>query len=273
MIFYQITFGPYTKDNYREAEDLLHGYLASLCHNGQITYDYDLVPWQGNVLAYVTSLGIDASLLKSHSIWGKDELKKVKKFFGQSPSWAINEDDPLTKKTNWKNAPFLFLSTSFSDWHSPLCRGDDGLYIAIYRVPITDMEREHLYSWQSTHRELDNIWIRSGELEMQAYKALADPQSEHSSSGRKFCGIIEKATGVPTYYYLDRYFGRKEDAEKKRLCPCCAKPWFREREPNAPNEPKWFHEFDFLCETCRLVSRLGVEINNRYAKIGEPKLK
>ncbi len=271
MIFTQISFGPHAKSQYDDAEFLIHSYLGSLLHNGQIGRHYEIVPWQGQVVAYVNALGLGADRLRSHSCWGKEELKKIEAFFGRSPLWAANEDFPPKYKATWKNAPFLYLMTHFCDDESPLCRGDRNDVIPLFRVPITDQERDNAFYWLTTYRELDNIWIGSRELEMQAYRVLADPDSELSKTGRELCQAIEKATGVPTYYYLMRYHGREFAEEKKRRCPGCGKPWAVKQPKSEDDSKKTFREFDFQCEKCRLVSHCAPDINLRYAKIGEPK--
>lgn len=43
MIFYQISFGPYVKEQYDEAENLIDEYLSALIRNGQIDRNCDIV--------------------------------------------------------------------------------------------------------------------------------------------------------------------------------------------------------------------------------------
>jgi predicted nucleic acid-binding Zn ribbon protein len=105
---------------------------------------------------------------------------------------------------------------------------------------------------------------------MQAYRVLAEPDSPCSKWGRELCLAIEKATGVPTYYYLMRYFGREYAEEKRRRCPCCGKSWHIKRPEKEGGYEFW--EFDFMCKKCRLVSNCACgDVNLRYAKIGEPR--
>ena len=270
MIFYQISFGPYRKDKYDEAEDLILDYLASLYRNGQIHENYDVIPWNGEIVAYANALGYDANLLKHHSHWGREKLHHLNSFFGQKPEWRCNEDCPGKYKTNWKDAPYLYFVVECLDWRPPLARGDNGMIIPLYRVPITDEERDLLCGWVWRYKSFDGVWIGCGELEMQAYRVLADPESECSKWGREHCQAIEKATGVPTYYYLMRYFGREYAEEKKRRCPCCGKSWLV-KYPVEEVQEKPFWKFDFQCKKCRLVSHFATDVNLRYAKIGEPR--
>jgi hypothetical protein len=74
MIFYQISFGCYSKDNLDEATELVDNYLSRLVRNGQIDYDFTIVPWQKQFVAYVNATGLEADRLKSHSVNGKNDL-------------------------------------------------------------------------------------------------------------------------------------------------------------------------------------------------------
>jgi len=190
---------------------------------------------------------------------------------GQKPIWKCNEDFPEKQKTDWKDAPFLYFTTDYGESRTPLVRGDTAMSIPLYRVPITDLERDYICSWMWRYKSLDNVWMGSSDLEMEAYRVLAEPDSECSKTGRDHCLAIEKATGVPTYYYLMRYFGRECAEEKKRLCPGCRKPWHVKRpEKELVDKPFW--KFDFLCKKCHLVSTCALgDVNLRYAKIGEPR--
>jgi predicted nucleic acid-binding Zn ribbon protein len=106
---------------------------------------------------------------------------------------------------------------------------------------------------------------------MQAYRITAELESKCSKHGRELCLAIEKATGVPAYYYLHRHYGREFSEEKKRPCPCCGKTWFIKRPGKQIEEHSLFWEFDFMCKRCRLVSNCAYTVEPRYAKIGEPR--
>jgi len=95
---------------------------------------------------------------------------------------------------------------------------------------------------------------------------LADPASELAEEGRDLCRAIESATGVPTFYYLMRYWGRPK-AEERRRCPGCGDAWRTERPREPPNR---FWQFDFKCDRCRLVSHLGAANDGgRRVRVGE----
>ena len=77
---------------------------------------------------------------------------------------------------------------------------------------------------------------------------------------------VESATGVPTYYYLMRYWGRKV-GEENRLCPGCGGAW---RTEIPPDRVKRFRDFTFQCPKCRLVSHMADSYDDdRHAGIGE----
>lgn len=181
------------------------------------------------------------------------------------PVWTCNEDYPPKRNTTWKNVSFLYLFTHLCDREPHVHRGDNGFVIPYFTLPLTDREKDNIYCWGGQYRELDALWIASDELEIPAYKILAEPDSQLSFNGLECCETIEKATDIPTYYYLMRYFGRDAEDEKKRRCPCCGKSWHVKQPDNSP-----FWKFDFQCHKCRLVSSFGVDLNLRYAKIGEP---
>jgi predicted nucleic acid-binding Zn ribbon protein len=96
---------------------------------------------------------------------------------------------------------------------------------------------------------MDGIWFASGELEIAAHEQLASPQSTLARHGRELGRKVEQALGVPTYYFLMRYYGRG-DAEQKRRCPGCNGEW-RIKEPF--QRASGLSPFHFRCENCRLI--------------------
>jgi predicted nucleic acid-binding Zn ribbon protein len=273
MIFYQISFGQYSKSKYDEAKELIEDYLQSLMFNCQISNTQinesesrKIMAWNGEIVAYVYAQDTDASMPKYHSHNGKEKLELVCEFFGQSPVWRCNEDYPPKRKTSWRGATYLCLYTHYSLADSPLVRGDSGDVVSLYRVPITDRDRVEAYVWQRLYRSLDDVYMATSDLEMEAYRALADLESDCSIRGRELCLIIETATNVPTYYYLKRNYGREDAEEKKRQCPDCGKPWFVEHP-----ERKTFWKYNFMCEECRLISDIAETVDIKYASIGEPR--
>jgi len=267
MILNKVIFGSVPSGKRQEAEDVAHGYISVLLHNGQAVGDYLLVMQSGELCAYVNLSGINAFSTKYQSTYATDHLKKIIAVFNQKPRWTIVDDEVPKRDTTWTNAPFLYLFTHMFDWEPPLCRGDNGKPIPLYRFPGSHEDRETIYSWQRTYRDYDAIWMGCDHLEIPVYRELALPDSELSKHGRDICKNVEFATGIPTYYFLMRYWGRKND-EEKRPCPVCGCAWRTENKP--AGDMNSFCNFTFLCKQCRLVSHMAESYDDpRHASIGE----
>jgi predicted nucleic acid-binding Zn ribbon protein len=266
MILYEVTFGKVAAKDRQEAEDLVDWYLSCLVKNGQACEDYFLILRSSKLCAYVALRGTKAHLPKYHCEYGRGYLKRVKAFFGTAPRWKLIDDDAPHRDTLWTGASFLYLATHMLDYESPLWRGDNGKPIPFYRVPGTHEDRQSVHFWSYGYRSHDLIWFRSGALEIPAYRQLAEPSSDLSQEGLALCAMIEKATGVPTYYYIMRFWGRRK-GEERRKCPGCGRKW-RTQHPAEEGGPFW--QFAFRCERCRLVSHLAVaDDDERHASIGE----
>ena len=272
MILHKVNFGPCSKNKRREAEYLVEQYLSSLLHNGQICDGHLIGTSQGSLIAYLHLAGAAGRSLKHHSKYGRDHLAKITEYFGQSPRWVRLDDDAPRTDATWKDAPFLYVFTHMFDWESPLRRGDNGLAVPLYLLPGKHEDREEIYFWQSSYHDHDSIWIGTGALEIPAYKQLADPASELSQNGIDICKMVEKATKVPTYYYLMRYWGRRKD-EEDRACPGCGRAWRTKHASNRSDQFRFWH-FEFQCHPCRLVSHLAdADEDERHAFVGEYKKK
>ncbi|MHC4444339.1 MAG: DUF2310 family Zn-ribbon-containing protein [Planctomycetota bacterium] len=270
MILFNVKFGKLSNENKSEAVDLAEGYMATLLHSGQACGEYYLTWIKGVLNAHVMLSGRNAFATRYHSAWGKQELKKIAAYFGHKPQWVALDDDIPSRNTTWRGAPFLYLFTHAFDRTPPVCRGDNGKPIPSYLLPVSSKTRADMYFWSSSYQDHENIWTASGILEIPTYQQLADPQSELSGQGRDICRIVEKATGVPTYYYLMRYWGRRS-GEEDRKCPVCGKIWKHAGEgTKGDTEEYQFWRFDFKCDRCRLVSHLATSYDDeRHARIGE----
>ncbi|RZF49620.1 nucleic acid-binding protein [Acinetobacter halotolerans] len=263
MIAYKVIFGTITKTNREDAEWLVEDYISVLLHNGQICGEYFLVVQKEKLCAYLNVQGRNAYAMKYHCKYGIERLHKIIEFFGRKPQWTLIDDDIPKQNITWENAPFLYLFTHMGDRRSSLCRGDNGESISIYLIPGEHEQREEIYFWQQEYKTYDQAWTYSGALEKVAYKQLATSDSELAKAGQKIGKYIEKVTGIPTYYYLVRYWGRRTN-EYARLCPSCGQNWSTEVNSNE------FHHFPFKCDQCRLVSHLAVSYEDeRQAVIGE----
>lgn len=270
MIAHKITFGAVPQGKRSEAEDAVESYISVLLHNGQAVGEYFLVLQERLLCAYVQLAGVNALKPKYESRYSAKSMAAIIRLFGQNPKWTVIDDEAPKRDTTWTKAPFLYLFTHMFDWQSPLCRGDNGKPIPIYRLPGTHEDREAIYFWQRTYREHDAIWIGSGTLEIPTYREMASPCSELSQQGREICGKAESVTGVPTYYFLMRYWGRRR-GEEERKCPGCGQTWRTQHPIEGITE---FWKFPFQCDACRLVSHAADTYDDeRHARIGEWKAK
>jgi len=225
MYLAQVVFG--TEGGKKSRRDLVYvaeSYLAALLHNGQILGEW-LSSWiEDGYAAYVHLARPNSFLRKYHSKWGLPDLKAVVDAFGHEPTWVILADDVPKRFYSWKRSKSLYFFTHALDDTSPVCCGDSGAPIPLYLLPLDYETKEDCYFWSRSYNYHHNIWLVSGELEMPAYKQFADPKSQLSEKGREHCAKIERATKKPTFYYLDRYYGRLDvEREDERLCPLCGK--------------------------------------------------
>ena len=267
MYLAKITFGD-CRDSQIDGtkSNIAEDYLAALLHNGQIYGDYLFAPCNGTLVAYTHIARLSVLAKRYHSQWGLSSLQEVVEQFGQLPQCEIIQDNVPSRFSSWRKSSFLYLFTHAFDDASPVCCGDSGSPIPLYLLPISDQTREDLYFWAGHYKDHDNIWLASGALEIPAYKQTADPRSELSAAGRELCQAIEAATGTRTFYYLQRYWGRKA-SEQNRLCPMCGRRW---RTSEKESEHHSFWNFSFRCVRCRLVSHCADSYDDeRHAAIGE----
>ncbi|QIF03673.1 DUF2310 family Zn-ribbon-containing protein [Roseimicrobium sp. ORNL1] len=267
MYLATVTFGACRKSERAQFEDAAESYLGELSRGGQIDGAFMLSRSKGQLIAQVLVAAVGAWETRHHSAHGKAELKKVVALFGEAPLWRVLDDDVPERQLSWKGAPHLYLFTNALDRSSPVCRGDGGAQVPVFRVPVSTDIKERLREWQRSYRHHDHLWLASGTLEMAAYRELADSESELSREGRELCWMVESATGIPTYYYLMRYWSRRPSVEARRSCPGCGCAWRVERSEEG--RPR-FCDFEFKCDRCRLVSNQGVSTDGgRYTGIGE----
>ncbi len=266
MFVANIRFGAKQKKSKEFYEELVVDYIDSMYCNGQLCGDYFYV-WTDKILnAYVNLTHPKAFELKYHTENNSKRLKTITQFFGKEPDWILIDDEIPSKSTNYKNVPFLFLHTNSFRPEPSIKRGDNGRAISPILLPISPEVRFDLYLWEKSYRLHDSIWIECSKLEIPAYKQLVEPDSTLSESGRDLCTAIEKATGIPTYYYLARYWGRKK-GEKFRKCPSCGNQWHLK---NSEETQSIFRFLSFKCDKCRLVSRsAATEEDDRHARLGE----
>lgn len=261
MAMCEIEFGPLPPRDREWAEDLAGSYLSRLCNNGQIGRYWCSFPRNGRLVAVVDAISTRAHEGRFHSPVGLQDLESIVGAFGCEPRWKVMEDDAPRRDTLWGGAPWLVLKAPHSGIGSPLRRGDTGAGIPLCRVPIEPKQREEIAFWQKGFDDLDSVWINSGALERAAWRELADVRREPAREGMESCRAIEAALGIPVYYFLPRYYGRREGVDPDLRCPGCGGEWLAEGSC-----PKL--SIHYLCKRCRLASERAVEKNAAWAAIG-----
>jgi predicted nucleic acid-binding Zn ribbon protein len=252
------------KDRLREAVDSLVG---SQQRNGQIVGE-ELTAWVDGTLRLFCYVYEADSLSPNHlTEFGRSTYEKVVMLCKSAPTYRMIDDRPLPKrKFNLKAAKALTLSTAFISIQTPIRSGKTGAVVPVYYLRLGDELLHSLYHWTQKYKAIDRLWIDSLELEIPVYKQMAVPHSELSERGRLLCEQLEEATGLPTYYRLERYWGRKQ-GEEDRVCPNCGRAW---RNPYRKKNWGALAEYDFLCKSCRVISNRAVSFEDeRHARIGE----
>jgi len=249
-----------------EIKDVAESYLVALLRNGQLCGEHTLGWVRGSLNAYAYLPRPNASAKRFCSGWGKECLTKVSDAFNTPPRWTVLEDEVPKRFPNWTSAPAFYIFTAWPIHQPPVRRMDNGSPIPTYLLPLSDSQKDEVYSWAYTYRNHDLIWTGSGVLQIPAYKQLVEPDSRISLYGREICKVVEKATGIPTFYYLFRYWGRKGE-DTSRLCPSCGNKW---RVKDSSKLPGSFWDLVFQCKKCRLVSHAAcTDDDARHARIGE----
>ncbi len=142
------------------------------------------------------------------------------------------------------------LFISYGELQSPVRCGDCFCPIPLYRLPRFESgEFVEVVSWMEDYKSCDSLFMNSSTGERFGYREMSQVKSSLSRRGREICEYIERKTGINTYYFLQRYYGRSRASEKSRKCPVCAGEW---RLPE-----RLHHLIDFKCHGCRLVSCLS----------------
>jgi len=240
-------------------------YLGGLQKNWQIEGAFALGWVDGSVRATVNLALPDALSPEFNSEYAKKDLEQLTELT-LPPRWIVLEDSDREDRRRWEGELSLYLFTHMFDDFSPVCAGSDGRPIPPYLLPLNARQKEAMYFWARSYHCHDELQIGCGALEIPAYKELAVPGSVVAEEGRELCREIEAATSIPTYYYLMRYWGRRE-GEETRVCPSCGGTW---RNENADTGTRGIDWFDFRCDACRLVSHIASSYDDeRHARIGE----
>ncbi len=251
MIVSRCNFGPLpTALEKGKFEDLVQVFAISLLKNWQILGHYDLAWNEGSLWCYAPLSRRNSFKETYLSNWGKSTFSELVANSVQ-PSWEILDDEAAEEIADWQREKEFVLFTHFLDESSPLVSLTSSHPIALYSLPISDATREEAYSWAIEYREFDSKFMSTfTSLELACYRQLAEVNSAVSAKGRELCSIIEKASKIPTYYYLHRYWGSMQELTLGRPCPGCGRDWMI----HTVDSHNGFYDFCFRCSSCRLVS-------------------
>ena len=260
----KLVFGKAPKRVTAKTELLVDLFLADLSQAGQIGPITSFCRSDGELTAFIDVSRPDSLEIENYSKYGGERLDQIRKEFGQAPALTILDDDVPSRFPSLKSASFLVLSGDFWRNDHPVRRGRDGYGLPAYLLQLDQIDPSichNLHVWKRRYEAYFDVWFHTATLEMPAYREIAEPKSALSREARDYCKDIEQSTGIPTYYHLYRYYGKRGD-EKSRRCPLCGDKWLLEK-PYINKQRDW--EIYYLCEKCRITS-------DRSRNFDEPRL-
>jgi len=220
--------------------------------NGQtLGNEWPIAKKRGHFLIYVMLPKKDSMEPVFHKKYVQRSIQALASAGLASPVVKIIGEDPYSASAdNCKQRRSFILFTNYVSVESPLRCGDCFSPVPLYEIPATnDEDYCNVISWQSDYQSCDTLQMNCSTGERFGTSQISRLDSSLSKRGVEICAAIEKSTGVPTYYYLYRSNGRSSHQEQKRSCPSCGKSWLLDKQ---------LHDrFDFLCETCRLLSNIA----------------
>jgi predicted nucleic acid-binding Zn ribbon protein len=203
--------------------------------------------------------------------WGR-----IVELCGVPTRWTVQGDDPTGLGADWRTAPALTLFTNSLMRTSPVRHGLTGDPVPLYQLPLSHEEAGELGDWMETYRALDQLFMESGPLRIEAYERLASVAGEFLHGTRQLALMVEERSGLPTFTFVNRAFGRPKEFD--RPCPGCGGAWSNQRPVpgleairNAGFQDG-LQRFQFLCVPCRLVSYTAFETDEAaqaFVHIGE----
>lgn len=239
------------------ADDAIEAFLLALERNGQLIPDASRPDVRiGDECRVFALIPERTSLARArHSPRVRDAIARLRECGVARPTMRVIGWTPASAAVCRCPRPAAFvLWTNGQTCELPLrCWTCAGVF-PFYRFEHTG-ERgtyEDVIFWLFRYRVFDDLWMASRSGERLAYRELSRHDSELSREGREVCRAIERRARVPVYYYLMRYHGRSEAAERRRRCPSCRKPWLLP-------EP-WRGKLHFRCRRCRLASNVAFDV-------------
>ncbi len=230
----------------------LWSYSAELMTSGQIA-DYTtilnhkiprqiIVSHERNSLSsrFHTTIALKAY----KEILDKSDRKPSIKILGTAP-----EAGPVC---HCKRPSSVYFLTTYFSYESPLRCGQCKRPIPIYRFKLTRERLLGIKLWKEAHNRCDGLFVGSGVGEHWGHKQVASFSSRLSKDAYELCRNIEKEIKIPTYYYLNKYYGRSKKDEKRRKCPKCGGKWLLEKP--------WHDYFHFKCYRCKLISNIAWDV-------------
>jgi len=230
----------------REAFDFL---LGAYRNDGHVLGRELITLSVGNRLeAYIQVPATDAFETRFANEWTTKALKGFQDAGLSDPEFVeIDGDEIGTEACACQDRSSLILFTTYLQLSPPVSCGECFRPVPLYRLPrFSNGEFYEVITWQSNYQACDTLFMNSGPGEQFGYRQTTRVDSALTQQGRKLCRHFEDKLGMPTYYYLQRYYRRSYAQENARLCPGCGGAW--------KLSDLWHDLFDFRCDNCRLVS-------------------
>ncbi len=257
MFAAELTFKRKPRGDTEQCFDALWALLPAWCRNGQILDEYFFAQSGRSFRAYV-QLPETTSLAHRHdNKYVKRAYAKLAEVCLEKPILKLVGETDTGDTCDCKQPSHYILFTNFIQISPPMKCGDCFYSVPLYRLPKTYDESEYsdILGWEADYQRCDGLQMNCSTGERFGMREMSGLNSSLSKRGRELCQEIERLTGKPTYYYLDRSNAvRSHSAEQKRRCPSCNGAWQLEGP---------LHEiFDFCCEPCRLLSNISWEIRD-----------
>ena len=230
-------------------------YARALHRNGQLADDYS-VSRKGRNVRLLCVIPEECSLQpRFHDANGRKALRETAKLLTKGPTIGLTGNAEGTPPyCSCRCRPSAHFFTHLFDDSTPLACGACGRAIPFYRLRGISLDsREALLRWQWAYQACDDLWIHSGFGERWGYGQLSRIDSGLTNEGMELRAQVEKELRLPVFYFLNRYSGRNEAAERKRRCPGCGGEWLLSKPEGV---------FAFRCKRCRLLSGMAVDFKS-----------